>query len=127
MKKIILLTAASLLMVGCGTRTVVVEQTATTAPSYSEPQEEAPAYNKDDLYVSIVRDEYPSVLRDMGEAWVVEFGGIVCNAIDNGLTVSGLAQIAVSSGADVETIGFLTGAAIPIYCPHNKWFINSVS
>ena len=125
MKKIIIITALSLCLIGCGTKTVVVEK----EPEITSPPitEQYSGYTDDEeTYLSVIDEQYPSVISSMGEKWVVDFGKIACSAIDDGLTLQGIAMLALENNVDPEMLGFLIGAAIPTFCPRNMWFINNL-
>lgn len=116
-----------LILAGCGTKTIVVERPADTTDAPAV--EEDTTLSRDDVeevYLDTVADEYPGVVKAMGKKWIIDFGYLVCDEIDNGLTFNDLLRATVKSGADATQIGFLTGAAITTLCPENKWFIETL-
>lgn len=127
MKKIaVALISLSAITVGCGTRTVVVEKAPETTPApvvTNPPVQTTPIQE----YMDSVTAMYPSEVSRMGKKLITDFAYTVCDAIDQGLTVEGLATMAVQNGVDVEFIGFLTGSAIRYICPDNQWFIDSIN
>lgn len=127
MKKIsVALISLSAIMVGCGTKTVVVEKApdTTPAPVITNPPPKASPIQE---YMDSITVMYPSEVARMGEKLITDFAYTVCDAIDNGLTVEGLALMAMQNDVDVEFIGFLTGAAIRHICPDNQWFVDSIT
>lgn len=124
MKKIIVTAMAAILLSSCGTKTVIVEK---PVEATQPPVATTPPYDSDEeLYLSTVRSEYPMVIESMGEQWVIEFGKIACTAIDDGLTLAGIATLAIQNNVDPEMLGYLIGAAIPAFCPENMWFIKNI-
>ena len=125
-KAILAFVAGTVILAGCGTKTIVVERSAETTEAPVVTQ--APAEELgEQAYINTVSDEYPGLMQAMGKKWVIDFGYLVCEEIDNGLTFNELLQMTVKTGADATQIGFLTGAAIVTLCPENKWFIDSLN
>ena len=79
----------------------------------------------EEAYLNNIASQYPAELSKMGRPFMVEFAGTVCDAIDSGLTVEGLAMLAIKNDVDAGFIGFVTGEAIRNFCPSNQWFIDS--
>lgn len=124
-KKILFVAAASLFFGGCGTKTVVIERKPDTT-AVQQPVITSNTYkDSETLYIEAVSSRYPTEVSSMGKKMVIDFGHLVCNAIDNGLTVEQLALMADSNNVDVEMVGYLTGAAISYLCPENQWFVDS--
>jgi hypothetical protein len=115
-----------LILAGCGTKTIVVERPAETteAPEITS----APSSSiGEQAYINTISDEYPGIMKSMGKKWVLDFGYLVCEQIDNGMTFNELLQMTIETGTDATQIGFLTGAAIVTLCPENKWFIETLN
>jgi hypothetical protein len=127
MKKILIASVALFSLVGCAT-----ESSSSDNNSYSPPRETyAPApvsppetsrRSIDDVYLETIYNSYPSV-KSFGDYELIELGKNLCNAIDGGLTLAGLATLAIQYDVDPEMLGFITGVAIVAYCPSNEWFI----
>lgn len=120
MKKIFAISAICLPLVlsSCGTKTIIVEATTTTT--------EAPAVSAEDAYFDVVLGSYPDVVNRNGRQWVIEFGNIVCDEIDNGMTLN---QLLGMVGADVDgaLVGFMVRHAIIELCPRNQWFLDAAA
>ena len=84
-----------------------------------------PTQSMDELYLQTVYDEYPYLYTQMGDTQLLQFGSLVCDAIDEGMTIAELAMMAVDSYADPEMVGFIVGAAVVAFCPENEWFLSS--
>jgi hypothetical protein len=129
-KKAFLATIIGLILVvsltACGTKTIIVEKTSDTVEEPVIEDTETTGIGEQ-VYVDTVADEYPEVMKEMGKKWVIEFGYLVCDAIDGGMTFDDLLGMTVKTGADATQIGFLTGAAITTLCPENKWFIETLN
>ena len=112
----------------CGTKTIVVEKSPdTTQEPVATNAPQSSGTLGEDAYIESVAGEYPEVMQAMGKKWVIEFGYIVCDSIDDGLTFDDLLAATLKTGADSGQIGFMTGAAIMTLCPENKWFIDSLN
>lgn len=128
MKKIMTVCAISALLVGCGTKTVVVERTTTTDAGVQQtaPERNDTQYGVDN-YINNVVAKYPGLINSLGRNWLVQYANTTCESIDDGLTLTGLAEMALGYNLDVEMIGFLTGEAIRNFCPRNQWFIDAAA
>jgi hypothetical protein len=125
MKKLLVATIAVVGLVGC-----TVEDTGSSNSSNSNGNNTytpAPPQNNvqstDDIYVGLIRSEYRA-LSNMTDYELINFGKSLCSSIDDGLTLSGLALLAIEYGVDTEMLGFITGAAIAAYCPYNNDFFD---
>lgn len=115
-KKLLTLTAASILIAGCGgTKTIIRE----VAPSPTEAPYVAPATNK-------YEDYYSHVLTNSGQANsepksdVIEFGDIVCQALDAGRSVAFVVDLLngyAESNSDQELYAAIITGAILYICP----------
>jgi hypothetical protein len=124
MKKAILAILASVTLVGCGTRTVVVE--ATTPESTNPPVTVPESKGGVEGYFAAVMEGFPNAVNIHGRKWIVEFGQIACDAIDEGMSLSDLARM-VPQGGDVELIGYMVRQAVLNICPHNQWFLDAAA
>lgn len=131
-KALVIIGSAVLVVSGCSTSPqepaataapVVVVETTQPQPVATQP----PArINKDDLFYDYVSLNAPRVVDMMGKSWTIDFANILCDEIDNGLTMRGLAVMLVENDLDdvAEEIGQILGAAIATYCPWNEFFIS---
>jgi hypothetical protein len=104
-------------LVACGdTKYVISEPTLGTVT-----QTTAGIMSDDEMYTTVIYDEYPYT-RSLGDAYLIDLGYTICDQIDAGLTPLQLANIAIDMTLDLEMVGFITGAAISIYCPWNNDF-----
>lgn len=127
MKRILIASVAMFSLVGCA-----AESSSSNNDSYTPPRETyAPApvsppetsrRSIDDVYLETIYSSYPSV-RSFGDSELIELGKNICNAINNGLTLAGLATLAIQYDVDPEMLGYIAGVAIVAYCPSNEWFI----
>lgn len=119
MKKLLVATVAVIGLVGC-----TVEDTGSS--SNNTPSKPAPSASSsvsdEDIYVMLVRAEYN--LGTMSDYELVSIARNLCSAIDDGLTVPGLALLAMEYGVDAEMLGFITGAGISAFCPWNNGFFD---
>lgn len=99
--------------------------TADYVPPTTQYTTTTESYSMEDLYLDTVYSEYPYLQSAWGDSLLLEFGYLVCDSIDNGMTLQDLTLIALDAGAEPFMIGYLTGAAIPAFCAWNMWFIDS--
>lgn len=123
MKKLIIVLASSTLLIGCATKTVVVEKT--TVPD-TIPATDKTSY-WEEKYISNVTKMYPNLINNLGRKWLIDYANTTCEEIDNGMTLVDLTEMTVNNNLDVEMIGFLTGEAIRNFCPRNQWFIDAAA
>lgn len=122
MKKTILAITISALLVGCGTRTIVVQA---TVPEAISPATVPTAAFGDDAYISNIVANYPHLLNNLGRPWLVGYAKLTCSDIDKGTTITKMIEIFNELDLDMGTMLYLTGEAIRNFCPHNQWFIDS--
>lgn len=128
MKKAItgLTIGAAILSLSACTVEVKESSPATNAPV--ETVSTQPTYSTDDQYISAIEIEYPNVLSLFRRADLVGLGKVVCQAIDEGMTMESMIAIFVSEGfTDMEFMGTVVGSAIYFYCPENGWWVNSAA
>ena len=117
-----LLALPLLALAACGERTVVIQQpVATTRPPVVTPTLGV------DTYINDILNEDATILNDMGKKWVIDFAYATCGAIDEGMTINDLLDMAIKSGADGTDVGRLTRLAIVNLCPENQWFIDAAT
>jgi hypothetical protein len=125
MKKLLVAAIAIVSLAGCA-----VEDTGSSNSSNNNNNNNnsytPPAQNKvksnQEIYVELIRDEYG--LYNMSDYELINFGKNLCTSIDDGLTVPGLALLALEYGVDVEMLGFISGGAIATFCPRHSDFFD---
>jgi hypothetical protein len=120
---------AALTLTACGGATTApttlpstTVETTTTLPELSQADKEL-------LFVNYVAGEYPAFVAMMGRKDLVDLAQSVCDEIEfNGLTTASLTEMVVNAGLAnyAGEIGFTLGAGIPIFCPQNQWFIDTI-
>lgn len=132
MKKAIIITASIIALSACGeTRTVVVEKTVpdtvqeetTTTEKYIP--ETTIRLSPEEVYMDNIMYYDRSLINQFGKQWLLDLAHTSCDAIDEGMSLYDLVDMASRTGADVETVGFLVGEAIRNFCPENQWFIDA--
>lgn len=119
-KRLVTLTilASTLALASCG-----ASDTSQGNNSYSAPlATPAPQMDPDDLYTAVIQSQFPSEYSILGRDFVIKFGHLSCDAIDNGTTIEGFALMAQEYNVDPSLLGGLIGAAIPAYCPWNSGY-----
>jgi len=126
MKKLLIIPAALVTLASCGTKTVYMPQPAQTNPPVETIPEQT--YSKEDVFVTTINGEYPYVQSQLGgRAELIQFGKLVCQAIDEGSTMADFAMMAVNNDVDPEMLGYIMGAAIVAFCPSNSWFMDQAT
>lgn len=102
----------------------------TEAPSYNEPDdnsiENMTSAEKDEFFISYLytQPEVSWMITQNGEAWMLDLGHLICDAIDEGMTLNELASMTLVAGADPTAVGIVAGSAITLFCPENSWFLD---
>ena len=124
MKRILLVTFASLALVGCGTKTIVVQEPAPTtkAPTITQAPE---VLNPEQKFLEGVTADYPREVSILGKTKTIEFGKLMCQAIDEGTTLNDLVRMSTAYDVDAGFIGSVIREAVHNFCPENQWFIDS--
>lgn len=113
---------AIMFLTSCTSKTVYVTST-TDAPYEAPVVTDPPSMSNADIFVSMINDEYPYVQSQLGgRSELIQFGKLVCQAIDEGSTLADFAAMALDNNVDPEMLGFIIGASIPAFCPENSWF-----
>ena len=123
MKKTTLIAVAvmTVLTAGCGTKTIVVQQESTTIPQ--APETTAP--HGETEYMQGITEDFPSEVSRLGKANIIELGHLMCQAIDEGVTIVDLVNMADKYNVDAGFIGAIVREAVHNFCPENQWFIDS--
>jgi PBP1b-binding outer membrane lipoprotein LpoB len=117
-KKLLVLTALTVMVVGCTAQPSVDKVTA--------PVETIPAKTSVEAYFDAVITSFPNSINIHGRKWVVDFGSIACDAIDEGMSLTDLAKM-MPSNADLPFVGYMIRQAITHICPHNQWFLDAAA
>lgn len=94
--------------------------TDTTFDTFDPPTTTTePAMSIDDVYVGVVRAEYPAETVGLSDADLIGPAHAACDALDAGNTAIDVAMVAAFSGApeDAPLFGFILGAGVATYCP----------
>lgn len=98
--------------------------TDTTVETFDPPTDPPttttePAMSIDDVYVGVVRAEYPAETVGLSDADLIGPAHAACDALDAGNTAIDVAMVAAFSGApeDAPLFGFILGAGVATYCP----------
>lgn len=116
-------------LTACGSTTAAIETTTTTEMVTTTTEYVMTQADKDLLFIETLTASYPQYVQTMGKAKLIELAKAVCANLDTGLTFDEFAQNIHDAGLDnfAAEIGFTIGVGIPVYCPENQWFINSLS
>lgn len=124
MKSISLALLASITLLGCGTKTIVVQEPAPTtkAPTITQAPE---VLNPEQNFLNGLTYDHPTEVSRLGKTGVIELGRLTCGTIDEGSTISDFVDMANRTGVSAEFIGSLIREAVENFCPENQWFIDS--
>lgn len=125
MKKIMLVTLAVLSLAACGKETV--REVLVTAPPVSVTEAPAPELNKFDQYLVSMYDS-AAQSREWTDAELLEFGSIVCDSFDAGLTLAKVLSVFndYSSGSyDDQFFVAVIGNAVLYLCPNHLSYVQS--
>jgi hypothetical protein len=125
MKKILISAVAIIALTGCAVGDTGSSNSSNNNgnSTYTPAPPQNNVQSTDDIYVGLIRSEYRT-LRNMSDYDLINFGKTLCSSIDDGLTLPGLALLAVKYGVDTEMLGFIAGAAVAAYCPYNRGFFD---
>lgn len=71
------------------------------------------------LYLNTIAEEYPNIIVERGEDWVVEFGENVCGSMNGGWTWSDIKALNTTRPDLDEEIAYMVAAAVAIFCPEH--------
>lgn len=122
MKKAFLaITLSAGLFVSCTTKeTVYVPQTTNPVIRTTTTQ----AQSTEDIYLDVITSEYPQ-LNTMGDSYLLELGYLICDSIDEGMTLLDFGLMVMEMNLDEYMMGYVGGAAISAFCPWNDWFFQT--
>ncbi len=127
-KKLLILATASILIAGCGGTKTIIREVApsTTEAPYEEPYV-APSTNKyDDYYTHVINNSGKA--NSMAKSEIIEFGDVVCEALDAGRTVSFIVNFLedyASTTSDNELFASIIFGAITYICNEHQGKLQS--
>ena len=74
----------------------------------------------DDAYLATIKEMYPQEYEYLGSQSILDLGYMVCNSVDYGMNVDGIAKLSLEYGVDSGFLGAIFGAWIPSHCPENE-------
>ena len=125
MKKVILAALAVVSLAACGKETV--REVLVTTPPVPATEAPAPELNKFDQYLYSMYDS-AAQSREWTDAELLEFGSIVCDSFDAGLSLSKVLSVfdQYSSGSyDDEFFVAVIGSAVMYLCPNHLSYVQS--
>jgi hypothetical protein len=117
MKKIIPIAIAGLLLASCGDMTQSVETTVVSVTTFP------PEVNLeviDEMNLEIIKEMFPKEYELYGRQSILDLGNMVCNSVDYGMTVDGIAELSIQYGVDSGFLGGVYGVWVPSHCPENE-------
>ena len=120
---------AALTLTACGTSAATAPTTVPTTVVTTTTIAELTQAEKEVLFINYVADQYPAFVKVMGRKALVDLAESVCYEIEfNGMTTASLTQMVVDAdlGLYAGEIGYTIGVAIPLFCPQNQWFIDTI-
>lgn len=131
MKKIIFGTLAVLSLSACGKETVIREVLVTTPTTEVEETTTtkyvAPPTNKFDEYLYDLR-EFSGQANTMDDAFLIEFGSLVCDAFDSGSSLEDVVEVLAKysdGNSDDELYAGVVYSAVVNICPEHKSMVDS--
>lgn len=122
--KVLMVLAATTVLVGCGQKEIVREVLVTTPPTTAAP---APEANKFDQYLDMLYNESAQA-RDWAESDLLELGTTVCEVFDQGGTIDGVITIFSqnSSGKyDDDLFAAIIAGSVLFLCPEWADYVNA--
>lgn len=119
---------ALLFLYGCGAKTITKTIYIPIYPTTTTIQQEKSSEPKTvEEFILAAAEKYPFVMTELdGRFGVIEFGNEICQAIDQGHTLEEFRNRAKSHNVDPEFLDYMTVIAVPVFCPHNKWFSSQI-
>jgi len=140
MKKTLSIASAVLLMVGLtgcsssGTHAIDPEpmptytETAEPTPTFTPKPTPTHTYTKDEIFISVIRNQYPYYANLYSDSELVKLGSLTCTYFDDGGTFEALAYYLVTNIDASEDaysfMGFTIGAAVATYCPEYTYKVS---
>ena len=122
LRSILVLSVASILMVGCGGQDST--ERIWSASNVFEPSSEWSNDSDAQMYLNLIATNHPEVIVDFGEEWLIEFAHNICATVQSGTTWQDMLNW--SESPMTEESEFLVAAAIVVYCPdYEKEFLQN--
>lgn len=100
-----------------------IEQNVETTPTTFPPEVNLEVF--DEMNLQTIKEMYPKEYELYGRQSILDLGNMVCNSVDYGMTVDGIAELSIQYGVDSGFLGTIYGLWIPSNCPENeKKFLN---
>jgi len=101
-------------------------------PTYTvepDPTPTTPVYTKDEIFVSLVRSQYPYYASLYSDAELVNIGALSCKYFRDGGDFESLAyNLVMSIDSDdpefFSFIGFTIGSSVATYCPQYSYLVS---
>lgn len=116
-------------LTACSGSTAAPESTTTTTEMVTTTTEYVLTdADKDLIFITELTSAYPAFVQQFGKPKLIELARALCGDIDTGLTFDQLSRNIHNAGLDnfAGELGYTFGVAIPVYCPENQWFIDSL-
>jgi uncharacterized Rmd1/YagE family protein len=130
MKKILIASFAVLSLAACGKETVIREVLVTTpvteAPT-TTTEYVAPTTNKFEEYLYDLK-EFSGKANTMDDAFLIEFGSLVCQAFDNNTSLNEVVSLLQDNSAgrsDDELYAGIIMSAVVNICPEHKAMVEA--
>lgn len=131
MRRMLSVIAVAVAMAGCvpqsseETGAITTETTPVKSNPVSPKSNPLSPWTDDEsLYLTLMVTEYPEVVGRFGNEFIANYGHTLCDAVDEGTTWEDIVGWTIQYNVDPEMIGFMTGAAIQIFCPWNRGIIS---
>lgn len=132
MKKLFAVAGTALLVVGLASCSSNNSAVPTPDPTYThEPAPTytpEPTYTTDEIYVSVIRNEYPYYASLYSDSELINIGKTGCQYFAEGGTFEELAYYLVASIDAPEDafgfMGFVIGSGVAAYCPEYKYLLS---
>jgi hypothetical protein len=116
-KRLLAVLASTLVLASCGDMTQSVETTVVPVTTFP------PEVNMeviDEMNLEIIKEMYPKEYELYGRQGILDIGNMACDSIDYGMTVDGLAELALQYGVDSGLLGGIYGAWVTSNCPEKE-------
>lgn len=128
MKTMAVALAAAFAVTACSGTGGTADTTTTTEMVTTTTEYVLTDADRDLILITEMTSTYPAFVSALGKPTLIDLGKSICTDIDGGLTFDQLSANISSAGLDqwAGELGYLFGVAIPVYCPENQWFIDSL-
>lgn len=127
-KQVLAAVASAIFLAGCGKETIIKEVLVTAAPTTTEATlPPAPSKTKFDLYLDEIYN-FAAQAREWSEPQLLEFGSVVCDALDNGNSLNQIIEVMerYSTGSyDDELFAGVIYSAVVHLCPEYRSYVEA--